>query len=77
VQPDDRVLEESSVGYTTDAGMAVSLVDRGSYEVAFFLNATKITQVEEMAKRGERMPQKSTYFYPKIASGLVVNMLGV
>jgi len=40
-----------------------------------FLNATKIEQVIEVANAGERMPQKSTYFYPKLITGLVINKL--
>ena len=37
------------------------------------MNATPITQVRELAEKGIRLPQKATYFYPKLLSGLVIN----
>jgi uncharacterized protein (DUF1015 family) len=46
----------------------------GSY-IAFFLNPVKIEQIMAVALKGERMPPKSTYFYPKVISGLVINKL--
>jgi uncharacterized protein (DUF1015 family) len=42
-------------------------------QVAFFLNSTKIDQITSLALKGEKMPPKSTYFYPKVISGLVIN----
>ena len=48
-------------------------VDSGKFKAAFFLNPTKVSQVKRIAKLGERMPRKSTYFYPKQLSGLVIN----
>lgn len=63
------------VGYTHDARDAVEAVDRGKAQVAFFLNPTRIEQVLETARSGGRMPQKSTYFYPKPQTGLVINPL--
>ncbi|MFH1835287.1 MAG: DUF1015 domain-containing protein [Methanobacteriota archaeon] len=52
---------------------ALDLVDSHKFQVAFFLNPTRMQQVKEAAKQGERMPQKSTYFYPKPLSGLVIH----
>jgi uncharacterized protein (DUF1015 family) len=43
--------------------------------VAFLLNATPVAQVLDVADAGGRMPQKSTYFYPKLPTGLVMNLL--
>ncbi len=40
------------------------------------MNPTKMAQVEEVARLGLRMPQKSTYFYPKLLTGLVINQFG-
>lgn len=61
------------IGYTQDASFAIREVDSGRYGIAFFLNPTKINQLTAIAVRGMRMPQKSTYFYPKVVSGLVIN----
>jgi uncharacterized protein (DUF1015 family) len=51
---------------------AIEKVDQGKYKVAFFLNPTKASQVLKVAKNHERMPQKSTDFYPKMISGLTM-----
>ena len=65
----------SLVGYTRDAADAIDTVDRGRAQVAFLLNPTRVEQVLETARAGGRMPQKSTYFYPKPETGLVINPL--
>ena len=62
-------LEE--VSYTPRAEEAVALVDSGRAEAAFLLRPPTIEQVEAVAQAGETMPQKSTYFYPKLLSGLL------
>lgn len=67
--------EEDNVDFVKDAARAVGCVDKGKYKIAFFLNPTKLSQVKEIAKLGERMPRKATYFYPKPLSGLVINKL--
>ncbi len=59
--------------YTTDAAQAVAAVDRGDYDAAFFLRPTRVEEVIAAARAGERMPGKSTYFYPKIPAGLIVS----
>lgn len=63
------------ISFTEDEMKAKKLVDEGKYQVAFLLNPTKIEQVKKIADQGEKMPQKSTYFYPKLLSGLVINKL--
>ena len=66
----DRLgLEE--VTYTPRTEEAVGLVDSGRAEAAFLLRPPTIEQVEAVAQAGETMPQKSTYFYPKLFSGLL------
>jgi uncharacterized protein (DUF1015 family) len=66
----DRLgLEE--VTYTPRTDEAVGLVDSGRAEAAFLLRPPTIEQVEAVAQAGETMPQKSTYFYPKLFSGLL------
>ena len=48
-------------------------VDAGAFDLVFFMNATRMDQVRELAEKGIRLPQKATYFYPKLLSGLVIN----
>ncbi|MGB2694442.1 MAG: DUF1015 domain-containing protein [Dehalococcoidia bacterium] len=61
-----------AVGYTDDARRALEEVESGRWPLAFLLNATPVEQVLAVADAGERMPRKSTYFYPKLATGLVL-----
>ncbi len=53
----------------------IEKVDEDNNRVAFFLNPVKIQQIMSVALNGEKMPPKSTYFYPKVLSGLVINKL--
>jgi len=64
-------LDAEVVGYTPQAPEAVEAVDRGEAEAAFLLRPVTVEQVRAVAERGEVMPQKSTYFYPKLLSGLL------
>ncbi len=64
-----------AVSYTQDPGIACDAVAKGRAGVAFLLNATRVEQVLAVADAGGRMPQKSTYFYPKLPTGLVMNAL--
>ncbi len=59
--------------YTDDAARALREVESGRWPLAFLLNPTRIEQIMAVADAGERMPAKSTYFYPKLATGLVLN----
>jgi uncharacterized protein (DUF1015 family) len=61
------------VTYTPSAEEAVATVDRGEAEAAFLLRPTRIEDVWEVARRGDVMPQKSTFFYPKLTSGLLLH----
>ena len=63
------------VTYTPQRADAVATVDRGEAEAAFLLRPTRIEDVWDVARRGETMPQKSTYFYPKLTSGLLFHPL--
>ena len=63
------------VTYTPERAEAVATVDRGEAEAAFLLRPTRIEDVWAVARRGETMPQKSTYFYPKLTSGLLFHPL--
>ncbi len=61
--------------YTTDIKKAMSQVSRGDYQMAFLLNPTKIDHIKEITNSSLIMPRKSTYFYPKILTGLVFNKI--
>ncbi|HET7571850.1 MAG TPA: DUF1015 domain-containing protein [Gaiellaceae bacterium] len=63
------------VTYTPSREEAVAAVDRGDAEAAFLLRPTRIEDVWEVARRGDVMPQKSTFFYPKLTSGLLFHPL--
>jgi uncharacterized protein (DUF1015 family) len=60
----------ADVGYTPDADEARAAVDAGDAEAAFLLRPPTVEQVSAAAKAGRTMPQKSTFFYPKLTSGL-------
>jgi len=61
------------VSYTVDIDEAMRRVDAEEFDLAFFVNATKMDQVRKLAEQGIRLPQKATYFFPKLLSGLVIN----
>jgi uncharacterized protein (DUF1015 family) len=61
------------LSYTVDVPAAAAGVARGEHEFAFFLRPTKVAEVVAVARAGERMPHKSTYFYPKVPAGLVLS----
>lgn len=58
--------------FTHDPRQALDGVERGAYCSAFLLNPPSLAAMSEIANRGEKMPKKSTYFYPKALSGLVM-----
>ena len=66
---------EGRVDYKRSAQEALELVAQGKEAAAILLNPTKVQEVREIAHNGEKMPQKSTDFYPKMLSGLVLNRL--
>jgi uncharacterized protein (DUF1015 family) len=66
---------DDAIRYTRDEAEAVGAVRAGEAHLALFLNPPRAAQVEAVALAGERMPQKSTYFYPKVLSGLVISPL--
>ncbi len=64
---------KGAVEYTQDASRAMRDVEAGRWPLAFLLNATKVEQMLAVADAGEKMPAKSTYFYPKLPTGLVLH----
>jgi uncharacterized protein (DUF1015 family) len=69
-------LAPRGVTYTPRRDEAVAAVDRGEAQAAFLLRPTPLDAVFETARRGDVMPQKSTYFFPKLTSGLLLYPLG-
>jgi uncharacterized protein (DUF1015 family) len=65
----------TGLGYARDFDPGLELVLNGSYDAAFFVAATPIEQVRAVAAAGESMPPKSTYFFPKVPTGLLFNPL--
>jgi uncharacterized protein (DUF1015 family) len=61
------------IGYTSQACTAMQAVQTGECDMAFVLNPTSIEQVRQVAHKRLIMPRKSTYFYPKVISGIVLN----
>ena len=69
----DGLTAAGRISYTQDAGAAIAAVEAGDADAAFLLAPTPLTSVIEVAAAGEVMPPKSTFFYPKAATGLVFN----
>jgi len=72
---EEQLAGEGHVAYTREEEKALTAVADGRYQLAFFLNPPMVEEVIAVAARGEKMPQKSTYFYPKLITGLVINPL--
>jgi len=76
---EDKLAEGGYLQYVKDTPNAIdestAQVDAGQKQAAFFMNPLKMRQLIKVTDAGERMPQKSTYFYPKIFTGLTINKL--
>jgi uncharacterized protein (DUF1015 family) len=72
---DEDIDELNGLGYARDFVQALELIDTSTYDAAFFMAPTPIERVQEVAAAGESMPPKSTYFFPKVPTGLVFNPL--
>jgi uncharacterized protein (DUF1015 family) len=68
-------LAPQGVSYTAERGEAVAAVDRGDAEAAFLLRPTRINEVFTHAREGRVLPQKTTYFFPKLTSGFLFQPL--
>ena len=69
---EESIRRQENLYYVKDFHDAVEKAGSGAYQAAFLLNPTKIEEIKEVTSTGERMPQKSTYFYPKFLTGLVM-----
>lgn len=76
---DERLAAGENIEYVKDTGKgiddSIDKVDNGEVQIALFMNPPTVEQIQKVAEAGERMPQKSTYFYPKVYTGLTVNKL--
>ena len=75
IQPNFGDGKEITKGYTANASTIIPQVDGGTYQLALLLQSTPLHALEELGKHNEVMPQKSTYFFPKLATGLAINSL--
>jgi uncharacterized protein (DUF1015 family) len=74
ITPEAQVRQEN-LDYAKDAGELERRVRSGAAQIGILMNPTRIEQVIEVSRAGLRLPQKSTYFYPKILTGLVLDPL--
>lgn len=65
---------QKSVRYSRDIQECMDTVVAGGADCAFLISATRVDEIAQVAAAGEKMPQKSTYFYPKLITGLVINV---
>lgn len=70
-----RLDDEDLIAYSSDENTAIEKTISGEIDMSFILNPTKIEQVRNIASEGLIMPRKTTYFYPKAITGLVMNSL--
>lgn len=77
---DEKLARQAHIDYIKDLGNAIDLsvqrIDQGQAQAVFFLNPTPMNHVRAVAEAGEKMPQKSTFFYPKVFSGLTIYTVG-
>jgi uncharacterized protein (DUF1015 family) len=72
---DDDISHFNGLFYARDTDEALAKVRSGEYDAAFLMRPTPISQVRDVAAEGENMPPKSTYFFPKLLTGLLFNPL--
>jgi uncharacterized protein (DUF1015 family) len=72
---DEDIAHFNGLFYARDTAEALAMVASGEYEAAFVMRPTPVQQVREVAAAGENMPPKSTYFFPKLLTGLLFNPL--
>lgn len=71
----ENMANQKNLTYTRSMEEALESVQNGQSQCAFLLNPTRVTEIRDVAAAGEKMPQKSTYFYPKLITGLVMNRM--
>jgi uncharacterized protein (DUF1015 family) len=71
----DEQMKGDNIRYSQDEEFVLQALEKEDFQAAFILNAPKAEEIEAIVASGEKMPQKSTYFYPKLPSGLIVNQI--
>lgn len=71
----ENMANQINLTYTRSADEALAAVDGKRANCCFLLNPTRVEEIREVAAAGDKMPQKSTYFYPKLTTGLVMNKI--
>lgn len=71
----EKLRQEANVVYTRDEQEAFDLTDKGEFQISFILNPIELETILDMSRVGERMPQKATYFFPKLLSGLILRKI--
>jgi uncharacterized protein (DUF1015 family) len=72
---DEAIDHLDGLGYARDLEHALQMIDDASFDAAFLMAPTPVARVREVAAAGESMPPKSTYFFPKVPTGLLFNPL--
>lgn len=72
---DEEQMAQDGIKYIKQESEAFDMIDSGKAEASFIMAYPKIQDIKRISEAGERMPQKSTYFYPKLLSGIVINPL--
>jgi uncharacterized protein (DUF1015 family) len=72
---EDDISHLHGLDYARDTAQARERVESGEAQAAFFMRGTPVSQVRDVAAAGESMPPKSTYFFPKVLTGMVFNPL--
>lgn len=68
---------QENLAYSRDAEWVKEKIDAGQYQLGFFINSTRVEEIVNVAEARDKMPQKSTYFYPKLITGLIINNLAI
>ena len=71
----EKLINQTNVTYTRSFDEAISLVDEGKAQLSFLLNEIEVKSILDIAAAGEKMPQKATYFYPKLLSGMIFRVM--
>ena len=72
---DDDIAHFNGLFYARDTAEALAMVRSGDFDATFIMRPTPVGQVRDVAAAGENMPPKSTYFFPKLLTGLLFNPL--
>ncbi len=71
----ENMANQKNLNYTRNFNEAIDKINNGEFQCGFIMNPTRISEIKDVAESGEKMPQKSTYFYPKPITGLIMNKI--